>query len=376
MCARRFLILILILILFAVAGAFALFQFGDRVLIKQATPVGHYQEPPKASGPDYALLDAWIARPEIRDNPSHWAPGGLTGYGQEGRYLSYPPLPVRMAAFYIHPTTYLQRSEWNGPVEDRQSRDRAELFVRSQASAFADTAEVWAPRYRQAAYGAFLLNSKDSKAALDLAYSDISQAFDEFLKQVPANEPLILAGHSQGALHLMRLIEERKGELKGRLVAAYIVGWPVSTKADLPSLGLPPCRSPDQTGCILSWMSFAEPANPSLIFGEWEKTRGRTGLGRDRSDILCVNPVTGVEGGTAPPLDNPGTLVPDAGFASAKLLPGTVGAHCDKGLLLLDGEIPDLGRFVLPGNNYHVYDYALFWGAVAQDAMRRAIAWR
>ena len=376
MCARRFLILILILILFAVAGAFALFQFGDRVLIKQATPVGHYQEPPKASGPDYALLDAWIARPEIRDNPSHWAPGGLTGYGQEGRYLSYPPPPVRMAAFYIHPTTYLQRSEWNGPVEDRQSRDRAELFVRSQASAFADTAEVWAPRYRQAAYGAFLLNSKDSKAALDLAYSDISQAFGEFLKQVPANEPLILAGHSQGALHLMRLIEERKGELKGRLVAAYIVGWPVSTKADLPSLGLPPCRSPDQTGCILSWMSFAEPANPSLIFGEWEKTRGRTGLGRDRSDILCVNPVTGVEGDTAPPLDNPGTLVPDAGFASAKLQLGTVGAHCDKGLLLLDGEIPDLGRFVLPGNNYHVYDYALFWGAVAQDAMRRAIAWR
>jgi len=53
-----------------------------------------------------------------------------------------------------------------------------------------------------------------------------------------------------------------------------------------------------------------------------------------------------------------------------------VGAHCEKGLLLLDGEIPDLGRYVLPGNNYHVYDYALFWGAVAQDTMRRAIAWR
>jgi hypothetical protein len=374
MCARRFLILVLILILLVVAGAFALFQFGDRVLIKQATPVGHYQEPPKASGPDYPQLDAWIARPEIGKNPSQWMPE--TYVGGDDRYLGYPPPPVRMAAFYIHPTTYLERSQWNAPVDEPQSRARAELFVRSQASAFSDTAQVWAPRYRQAAYGAFLLSSKDSKSALDLAYSDISRAFDEFLKQVPSDEPLILAGHSQGALHLMRLIEERKGELKGRLVAAYIVGWPVSTKADLPSLGFPPCRAPDQTGCILSWMSFAEPANPSLIFGEWEKTRGRTGLGRDRSDILCVNPVTGVEGDTAPPLDNPGTLVPDAGFASAKLLPGTVGAHCDKGLLLLDGEIPDLGRFVLPGNNYHVYDYALFWGAVAQDAMRRAIAWR
>lgn len=374
MCARRFLTLIVILILIAIAGAFALFQFGDEVLLKQATPKGHYQEPPKASGPDYSRLDAWIARPEIPNNPSNWVPE--TFADSQARYLGYPPPPEKMATFYIHPTTYLERRQWNAPVDDPQSRDRSELFVRSQASAFADTAEVWAPRYRQAAYGAFLLNSQDSQAALNLAYSDVSRAFDEFLKRVPSDEPLILAGHSQGALHLLRLIEERKTELKGRLVAAYVVGWPISTKADLPSLGFPPCRASDQTGCILSWMSFAEPANPSLIFGEWEKTKGPTGVGRNRNDILCVNPVTGAEGSTAGPMQNPGTLVPEAGFASAKLLMGSVGAHCDKGLLLLDGEIPNLGPYVLPGNNYHVYDYALFWGAVAQDAMRRAIAWR
>ena len=53
-----------------------------------------------------------------------------------------------------------------------------------------------------------------------------------------------------------------------------------------------------------------------------------------------------------------------------------VGAHCDKGLLILDGNIPPLGPFVLPGNNYHVYDYALFWGAVRRDAERRLAAWQ
>jgi hypothetical protein len=172
----------------------------------------------------------------------------------------------------------------------------------------------------------------------------------------------------------MRLIEERKAALKGRLVAAYIVGWPISTKADLPSLGFPPCRADSETGCILSWMSFAEPANPSLIFGEWEKTKGPTGIGRDRKDILCVNPLTGTEGGMS--LDNPGTLVPDANFTSAKVALDNVGAHCERGLLMLDGEIPNLGPYVLPGNNYHVYDYALFWGAIARDAMRRAAVWR
>jgi len=45
------------------------------------------------------------------------------------------------------------------------------------------------------------------------------------------------------------------------------------------------------------------------------------------------------------------------------------------GLLILDGLPPQLGSFVLPGNNYHVYDYALFWGAVRADAERRLAQW-
>ena len=31
--------------------------------------------------------------------------------------------------------------------------------------------------------------------------------------------------------------------------------------ADLPRLGLPECRGADQTGCVLSWQTFAEPAD-------------------------------------------------------------------------------------------------------------------
>jgi hypothetical protein len=45
-------------------------------------------------------------------------------------------------------------------------------------------------------------------------------------------------------------------------------------------------------------------------------------------------------------------------------------------LLLLDGDIPPLGPYVLPGTNYHVYDYALFWDAVRADAVRREAAWQ
>jgi hypothetical protein len=368
MCARRFLIVVVILTLLIVAGAFAMFQFGEQVLIRSAVPQGHYQAPPPRSGPDYAQEASWIARPGIVDDPSSWRPT------QEAQPLT--PKPAHL--FYIHPTTYLQRDRWNGPLDDRESRDRAALFVQSQASAFNDVASVWAPRYRQAAFGAFLLDTKDARAALALAYSDVIRAFDQFLASIPAGEPIILAGHSQGALHLTRLLRERVAgkPLNKRIVAAYVVGWPLSVSADLPALGLPACKAADEAGCMLSWMSFGDPANPNLVIDSYEGSAGLTGAKRQREDILCVNPLTGTHNGVAPPEANTGTLVPSADLRSGSLVAGRVGARCEKGLLLLEGDIPALGPYVLPGNNYHVYDYALFWDAIRADAARREQAWQ
>lgn len=377
MCARRFLIATFVLTLIVVAAAFAIFQWGGQMLIKQATPKGHFEVNAAGGGPDYLLLDSWIARPEIAGNPAEWVPERYANAapGSPDRYLGQLPPPTRAAAFYIHPTTYLERDRWNALIADKASQDRAALFVRSQASAFNDAAEVWAPKYRQAAYGAFLLKSADANQALNLAYSDVTRAFDEFLRRNPRG-PIILAGHSQGSLHLLRLLADRQAELKGRLVAAYVAGWPVGIQSDLPATGLRPCARTDETGCVLSWQTFADPANMSLVTRSWVGTRGLAGTKRGQEDMLCVNPVSGVWNGRSEPLDNPGTLVPTADLANASILEGQIGARCDDGFLKIDGAIPAMGPYVLPGNNYHVYDYALFWGAIARDAMRRSFAWR
>ncbi len=365
MCARRFLLIIFWVTLIFVGAAFAIYQFGQQVLIKQATPQGHFQAAQPGSGPDYSKLENWIARPDLSNNPSEWLPSGSTSTAERAA-----------AIFYVHPTTYLARDRWNAPLQGNSESDfRARLFVQTQASALTSAGRVWAPRYRQAAYGAFLLKSDDAHKALDLAYSDVVSAFDEFLKQNPGG-PLILAGHSQGALHLSRLLRDRAQELKGRLVGAYVVGWPLGTRADLPAMGLVPCTTPDQTGCVLSWQSFGSLANADLVMDAWEGTEGPAGIKRERADMLCVNPLTGTKDGAAPPQANPGTLVPSADLTSAVLEPGKVGGRCDKGLLLIDGEIPPLGPYVLPGNNYHVYDFALFWEAIRRDAERRMTAWR
>lgn len=366
MCARRFLILIFILTLIFVGGALALYQWGDRVLVRMATPQGHYQEPPRQSGPDYEKESAWLARPGLADDPSRWVPDGIK-----------VPTGGEAATFYIHPTTYLERDRWNAPLDvGGEPARRARIFVETQGGVFAHVSHVWAPRYRQAAYGAFLLDSPDAQKALDLAYRDVLAAFDSFIAAQPAGRPIILAGHSQGSLHLLKLLADRRDTLSGRLVAAYVVGWPVGTSSDLPATGLPPCTAPAEAGCVLSWQSFLDPANTALVTRAWSGTRGLTGAERSRDDMLCTNPLTGVKDGTALAGANRGTLVPDANLTTARLEPGRVGARCDDGFLLISGDVPAMGPYVLPGNNYHVYDYALFWGSIRFDAEQRLAAWK
>jgi hypothetical protein len=367
MCARRFLTIIFVLTLIVVAGAFAVFQWGGNVLLKQATPHGHFQQAAAGSRPDYTQASSWVARPGLPNDPAQWLPDGLIA-----------PTAGKAAVFFIHPTTYLETDRWNAPLHaGGDTAFRTHVFVQSQASAFNGAGQVWAPYYRQAAFGAFLLSNADARSALDFAYRDVSAAFDEFLREA-GDRPIILAGHSQGALHLMRLLRERvaRKPVAKRLVAAYVVGWPIDVGSDLPALGLPACQTASETHCLLSWMSFRAPANPSLILDQWKRTSGLNGGERRPDQILCVNPITGAQNGAAAPQANPGTLVPSANLLSATLNRGVVGAHCEKGLLLLDGDIPALGPYVLPGNNYHVYDYALFWGAIRRDAERRLAAWQ
>ena len=370
MCVRRFLILIFILTVIFVGGAFALYQFGDQVLVRMATPSGHYQEPPKDSGPTYTNNADWADWPDpVHGSNALWLPGGR----------SEPEGKKPAATFYVHPTTYLERDRWNAPMPSGSPRDwaqRIDVFVKSQASAFNGVSNVSAPYYRQAAYGAFLLKSEDAAKSLDLAYRDVLRAFDAFLASEPKDMPLFLTGHSQGSLHLLRLLEDRRSALRGRLVAAYVVGWPVGVASDLPATGLPPCMASDQVGCVLSWQSFKDPANTRLVTKAWVGTTGLTGASRQREEILCTNPLTGTKDGSASREANKGTLIPDGDLTQASMETGRVGARCEKGFLMIDGDLPNLGPYVLPGNNYHVYDYALFWGSIRTDAERRLAAWR
>ena len=87
--------------------------------------------------------------------------------------------------------------------------------------------------------------------------------------------------------------------------------------------------------------------------------------------MLCTNPLTGGAAAEAGVEANLGTLKPSDDMKTGGLVKAAIPARCDQRGFLLIGDPPEMGPYVLPGNNYHVYDITLFWANVRADALRR-----
>lgn len=401
MAARIFLYLIAIVVVLILMAGIAWSLFQDELLEMALVPSEDVEILEEVEESAYADRAMWLIRPDIANPPSDWLPEGYSEAPAEDANDELaivedasmgdtaPPPPAESAAeeadidripvFYVLPTTYLNRDRWNAPIDSPAARPRQELFAASQASVFNGIGEIWAPLYRQAVIGAFLTEHRNAEVALRYAYQDVEAAFDYFLSEIGEDQPFILAGHSQGGLHVTTLLHERIAgtELTERIAAAYIVGWPISIDADLPALPLQPCTEADTANCIIAFQSFGVPAEPHQITRIYDVSTGYTGESRADTAMLCVNPLTGGRDGEAAADANLGTLVPNEDMNDASLTTGLIPARCNAQGLLEVGQPPEeFGRYVLPGNNYHVFDFMLFWSNLRADVERRVAAYR
>lgn len=307
------------------------------------------------SVPDYTTSAAWSALPSTVDG-ADTVSGDFTDNQAD----------AVADVFFIHPTTYLSPDAWNAPLDDAAANDLIDNSVNvAQASTFNGCCRIFAPRYRQATFASFFPaaqaggETSNGAQAMRLAYSDVIRAFDEFLLTHNNNRPFILAGHSQGSMHLKRLISERISgtPLLSRLVAVYAVGaiYPQAEVAE-EFFDLPVCKSTIQTQCLITWNTVGP--NVSQF--------------RDASDDVCVNPLSwGAADATH--ADNPGAFA----TASKTLLPGVADAACVDGQLLVS-ELRSEAFANLPMNmgtdNYHILDYSLFYASIRANAIERVAA--
>ena len=344
-----------------------------------ARPFGEQPQPP---APDYADAAAWAALPDRLD-----AADVVPENDPFGDRQSTAPVDV----FYIHPTTYRGSAFWNQPLADAATNDWTdESVIARQAAVFNACCRVYAPRYRQATAGALAAPSAmRGLEAYEFAWDDVRRAFLHYLEHWNQGRPFIIAGHSQGATHVERWLNEFGVQPKYRrlLVAAYPVGiaYPHGQLASMGG-GIALCATPTQTRCLVSWNTFDRKGDPANYIkqaqGRYMQRFSRT----DGTELVCVNPLTfALDSPSAAANRNQGALPARAGVGLGRSLAagiglpateaGRLGAQCRDGVLRVDSP-PQQGYAIvaLPGGMLHFNDFDLFYANIRANAVARVAA--
>lgn len=289
--------------------------------------------------PDYTVTSSWAHLPENAEKP--------------------------VDVFYVYPTIYAEESPLNMDFTRKDLQGRIANLMFSQAGVFTPTANLYAPYYRQMSFA--VLNPEEDmyqNRYFRIGAGDVTQAFDFYLKNHNDGRPFILAGHSQGSMVLVNLMQKRFDDpaLQKQLVAAYLIGYSV-TDDDLKKFPwLKSAAGKDDTGVIISYNTQAPntTGSPVLLPG-----------------AICINPLNWKTDGT--PAEKPlnlGAVFYDNQGKLFKDVSGYCGATINSKIGALETSPPetlDIGNF--PKGVYHKFDYPFFYRNLEKNIKTRCAAY-
>jgi hypothetical protein len=242
---------------------------------------------PAAAAPDYSKTSTWLClpgRPDVCSTPLPTTALNPNGYGSTGRSGIAKDAPID--CFYVYPTVSRDEGMNSDLNVDNSERGAAKV----QFARFASVCRTYAPIYRQmtlASVAAFAAGADVAQPA-KLAYADVANAWRTYISKHNKGRPFVLIGHSQGSLMLQQII---RNEIEGKPIAkqmklAILPGYnllvPAGKRVGGTLKSTPVCASSNETGCVMTWVSFREKNAPpaGAIFG-------RAGPGMT---VACTNP--------------------------------------------------------------------------------------
>lgn len=295
--------------------------------------------------PDYSKPESWAV--PLPENPSS--------------------LPADV--FYVYPTVFVDAAHPVMDIAVPELRRRGELIAGEHTMMFRGKFNIFAPHYRQAELNRALRGlsaSPQDLSSMELGLEDIRRAFRHYLEHRNNGRPFLLMGHSQGAMAVLDLLKNElppdSPALK-RMVAAYVIGWPV-TKEDLaehPQLKM--ARGELDTGVVVSWNTEAPGAERSIFCGG-----------------VAINPLNWrTDDRPAPKEANLGAVFfrPDGEIALER--PGFCGGALDleRGTLVVDLESPQKYEAeFFPRGVLHMGDILFFYRNIAENVEKRTEAFQ
>ena len=205
---------------------------------------------------------------------------------------------------------------------------------------------------------------QNQEKAFSIAYQDVLASFEYFNQNFRNGRPYILAGHSQGSMHALKLLKEirNNSHLYSDMVAAYLVGFNI-TKSDIYPTKV--CESADSINCVVAWNSVEK--NGFITF-------------KSEEDLICVNPLSWNESEKA---ISSNFNLGGVGFnhwsknkikrnwKNIVLEPKVAGAKCKDGNLLITNLYSS--GFPVRLFSLHAYDYGLFFSNILNNTKVRSL---
>jgi hypothetical protein len=236
----------------------------------------------------------WLCKPGVEPDP---CAGGLdsTAVAADGtKTLEQATVASdpKIDCFYVYPTVSTQPT-----YSANLHIDPEETGVAiAQTARFSQVCQVYAPMYRQLTLKAISSRGKVPPQAGVIAYTDVQNAWLDYLAHYNHGRGVVLIGHSQGAGMLTRLIKAQidpSAAQRKLLVSAILLGGNVTVPIGKTVGGsfstVPACTKTSQTGCVIAYSSFLKTPPADTFFGR-ARTAGQ--------QVLCTNPAA-LGGGSA-----------------------------------------------------------------------------
>ena len=229
----------------------------------------------------------------------HWRSLALAARGLAGPTHRGP----RRCGGLLHPPDQLPRTAITGTRRSTTSRRTTRRAVRARHGEPVQRGrrQVWAPRYRQAAFGAFLTTGPKRPQALDLAYADVRAGVRLVrgrARQPNADRP----GRTQpGRAAPDRACCATRSPARRSPAASsppMSIGWPISRRAR--SARARPARlrrAPTRRAASCAGRASPSPPTRRMMLETYDATTGLRRQAARGTPILCTNPLTGGIGG-------------------------------------------------------------------------------
>lgn len=276
--------------------------------------------------------------------------------------------------FYVTPTCVWSWQDSTGntiyymDTENPEQRAATDVSTRLGYELFRKRCNFFSPYYRQITMECWFGSEEEIERKYAVAHNDILKAFGYYMDNLNGGRPFFLAGHSQGAKAIIRLIEESLTEEQySRLIAGYAFGFGISREELEKYPHLKPAEGSGDCGVTVCYNSVSSPEAISPAF---------------KDNAVCINPVNWMTDGTyAPASLNKGSVFFHSDGHSDTLF-NTVGARLlpEMNVVQVDGlddedyYIPSIGK-IFPKGNYHVQEINLYFLNLQENIAERSEAY-